>query len=154
MEEFGVFMVNEDVHETLLEKELEDVLLTVESMLTVSRQELLDATISQHQHRFISALIEQMGLTKLLFNKAYGVSPGDEPRQNIFYLNPALSEEMVRVELTSHIYQVNSMCYLGAFHILVDKLSEHLVNTLTVINNCTNKMVRLIDTLNMQRPVL
>lgn len=151
MEEFGVFMVNEDTHKAFLEEELKDILLTVESMLAVAQPELLDAAIDLHQQRFVHIMIEQLRLTKLLYKKAYGVLWEDESEQNVFYLNPGISDERAHHELTTHIYQINSICYLSAHHILVDELDDHLINTLGVINNCTSKMVRLVDTLNLHR---
>jgi len=150
MDERDVFLVDGNIHEALLEQELTDIFMTVESMLLVSYDELSDVALSHHQQRFLQAVVQQVALTKQIYHRVYGVLYVNESRPEVFHLNPDLNNEKLSFELTSHIYQLNSLCYLSAFVIFADVVNDHLVNTLTVINNCTKKMVRLIDLLNLR----
>lgn len=148
MKRENIFVVNDKLDINLIKPELAETMAIVESMLTLTRDELCETIVCSHQLWFVQALISQLQTTMRLYRSIHSISNAEDGKKSVFSLNKTIGKNVLQDELASSIHQLHSLCYLAAYKIL-DELDSHMVNSLTVVNKHMQRAVFLIDVLDM-----
>jgi hypothetical protein len=151
MNDTEIFIVKGGVDVQLLEQELGYLVMTVESTLQVILDDVYDGLSNFHQQYFVQLMMQHAGVTRQLYQKLFPHDLQHVEPHAIFILNPRIDNEKLLDKLIDYIYQLNSLIYWATYAVLADSFNNHVLNTLAISYNCTQKMVRLIDLISLQK---